>query len=68
MPGMRRSSEAQIQNYLKQASLPPSTNSSAFDGEEKEVLGSGLFYKKGFGINNWKLRGYLVKGDKKVFN
>lgn len=57
MLSKRRSSEACIQSYLKE---------SATDSEAAFILGTGTFYKKGFGINNWKLRGYCVKGDKKV--
>ena len=57
MLSKRRSSEAVIQGYLKE---------SATVSDAALILGTGTFYKKGFGINNWKLRGYFIKGDKKV--
>jgi hypothetical protein len=59
MISKRRSSDAMIQSYM--AASAHSSNS-----EECRVLGTGCFYKKGFGINNWKLRGYFIKADKKV--
>ena len=50
----RRSSDASIKSYMEQ-----------HDGDSV-ILGTGTFFKKGFGINNWKTRGYFIKGDKKV--
>jgi hypothetical protein len=63
MLSKRRSSDARIQSYLKEAAAASQDGSPS---EAALVLGTGSFYKRGFGLNNWKLRGYFVKGNKKV--
>jgi len=55
MLSKRRSSDAAIQRYM-----------AASEADPAAILGTGCFYKRGFGINNWKLRGYFIKADKKM--
>ena len=61
MLSKRRSSEAAIQSYLQAESECASEGVTA-----AAILGTGCFCKRGFGINNWKYRGYYIKEDKKV--